>query len=215
MAESELHHQLKRAACRWLWDGGYAAVADEVPIHGVGVVDVVAVGKRRVRNPRRAAFEVIPKVDRFHVVFVECKAFRSDFIRDRGRQGQFAFMLGERRRLLRSKRKRTPRHTSPAVGKFDACLLRPHANLHYLLTPPRILTLKEIPRRWGLLVWEDNHIRVARRPAWQEVAEVSAVEGAVARSLTASRMRAIAEHGRCVSQETTAGGPGAGMAVAS
>jgi len=192
MAESDLHRKLKHVACRWLWEAGYAAVADEVAVPGVGVIDVVAAGKWKRHNPRRVAFEREPKVDRHHVVFVECKAFRADFLRDRGQQMQFEFALEERVQRLRGKRKRRPRHASPALGKFDTCLMRPHANVHYLLTPPNLLKPAELPRRWGWLLFDGTRLRVARKAQWQEVADVTEIEGSIARSLTARRMRAIA-----------------------
>ena len=191
MAESDLHRRLKQAAGRWLWEAGYAAIAEEVPVPPVGVIDVVAAGKWKRRNPRRVVFDREPRVDRFHVVFVECKALRADFIRDRGRQRQFPFALEERAQGLKVRRRQRPRHASPALGKFDTCLIRPHANLHYLLTPPRLLRVREIPRRWGWLVCEHGRIRVIRRASWQEVAEVAGIEGAIARSLTARRMMVL------------------------
>ncbi|MFQ5494947.1 MAG: hypothetical protein ACE5EX_06160 [Phycisphaerae bacterium] len=189
-SESALHRRLKRAACRWLWERGYAAVAEEVSVPGVGIIDVVAAGKWRRRNPRRPAFDREPGVDRRHIVFVECKAMRSDFLRDQGRQEQFAFALQERAALRRARRRHRPRHASGALGKFDACLIRPHANLHYLLTPPGLVKVNEVPRRWGWLLYRDGHLSVVRRPAWQEVAQVAGIEGAIARALTAARMRA-------------------------
>jgi len=189
MAESALHRNLKRAAARWLWDSGYAAVAEEVKVPAVGIVDVAAAGKWKRRNPRRASFEREPTVDRFHAVFVECKAMRSDFLRDQGYQHQFAFALDERRETHRRQRRRKPRHASAALGKFDTCLVRPHANLHYLLTPAKLLRAGEVPRRWGWLVYEHGRIRVVRKPVWHEVADVSTMEGAIARALTGQRMR--------------------------
>jgi len=188
VAESDLHRGLKAAATRWLWRAGYAAIADEVSVPGVGIVDVAAAGKWKRFNPRSAEFDRTPKIDRFHVVFVECKAFRSDFLRDRGRQLQFEFTLAERAEALRRKRRRRPRHASPAMGKFDTCLMRPHANVHYILTPPKLIKVSELPRRWGWLVYDGGTVRVARRAAWQEVADVSAIEGAIARSLTTRRL---------------------------
>ncbi|MCO6436742.1 MAG: hypothetical protein J5J06_06620 [Phycisphaerae bacterium] len=189
MPESDLHLSLKRVACRWLWRAGYAAIAEEVVVPGLGIIDVAAAGIWRRPNPRRVVFEREPRVDRFHVVFIECKATRADFLRDQGRQQQFEFALRERSATRRVSRPRRHRHASPALGKFDSCLLRPHANQHYLLAPPGVVRIGDIPRRWGLLVWEQGHVRVLRRPAWQEVAEVAAVEGAIARALTAQRMR--------------------------
>lgn len=188
MAETDLHRRLKRAACAWLWECGYAAIAEEVAVPGVGIIDAAAAGKWRRHNPRRASFEREPVIDRFHAVFVECKAMRADFLRDQGHQQQFAFALAERAKDLSCKRKRKPRHASPALGKFDTCLMRPHANLHYVLTPPKLLSLSEVPRRWGWLVFVDGRVRVLRQAAWQEVGQVSSVEGAIARTLTAQAM---------------------------
>jgi hypothetical protein len=187
--ESDLHRRLKRAACRWLWEAGYAAVAEEVPVRSVGVIDVVGAGRWRRRNPRRVRFDREPVVDRHHVVFVECKAMRADFLRDQGRQHQFAFALEERADRFRAKRPHRPRHASAALGKFDVCLIRPHANLHYLLTPPGLIRVGEIPRRWGLMVYDAPRVRVVRKAQWQEVSDIAGIEGAVARSLTAQRMR--------------------------
>lgn len=188
MAESDLHLRLKRAACTWLWTRGYAAIAEEVEVPGVGIIDVAATGKWKKYNPRRPVFDHEPSVDRKHAVFIECKAYRSDFLRDQGRQGQFAFAIEERANRLRLKRRRRPRHASPALGKFDTCLMRPHANLHYVLTPLKVLKADDLPRRWGWLVFDAGTIRVLRKPAWQEVADTAMLEGAIARLLTARRM---------------------------
>lgn len=190
MPESDLHFQLKQAACRWLWRCGYAAIAQEVEVPGVGVIDAAASGKWKRYNPRATSFERVPQVDRCHAVFVECKAFRADFLRDQGRQNQFAFALSERKQCLKRRSNRRPLHASAALGKFDTCLLRPHAHLHYLLTPPRLLSTDEVPRRWGWLLYEDNRIRVVRKAAWQEVVDVAPIEGAIARALTARIMHA-------------------------
>lgn len=190
MPESDLHLRLKRAAGRWLWRCGYAAIAEEIEVPGVGIVDVVAAGRWKPWNPRRAVFERQPAVDRHHVVFVECKAFRADFLRDQGRQHQFAFALSERADRNRRKRRHRPLHASPALGKFDTCLMRPHANLHYILTPPKLLAAAEVPRRWGWLVPDGSQLRVIRQACWQEVSDVSGMEGAIARSLTSRCMAA-------------------------
>jgi hypothetical protein len=182
--ESALHKALKQAACRWLWEQGLRAIAEEVVVHGLGIIDVAAAGRQVRRNPRRAVFEHTPPIDRHHVVFVECKAMRADFLRDQGRQEQFAFALAERRDRFRNHRRRRPRRASPALGKFDTCLIRPHANLHYLLTPPGLIKSNESPRRWGWLVYDGARIRVMRRPIWHEAAEVTWIEGAIGRALT-------------------------------
>lgn len=76
--ESDLHRQLKRVVTRWLWDQGYAAIAEEVTVPGVGIVVAAAAGKWKRHNPRRVSFQREPAVDRHHVVFVECKPMRFD-----------------------------------------------------------------------------------------------------------------------------------------
>ena len=158
--EGDLHRQLKLAACLWLWEHGYASIAEEVPVPGVGVV--------------------------------ECKAVRADFLRDQGRQRQFAFAVRERVGRTRARRPVRPRHASRALGKFDTCIIRPHANLHYVLSPPGLLRVRELPRRWGLLVCDAGRIRVVRTPSWQEVADVDGIEGAIARALTGRYIRPTA-----------------------
>lgn len=189
MPESRLHVDLKVAAMKWLWEQGYAAIAEEVVVPGVGVIDVAGAGLWKRPNPRRVRFERDPVVERHHVVFVECKALRADFLHDLGRQRQFEFALSERREALRRRRRRHPRRASPALGKFDSCVLRPHAHLNWLCTPLGLLKPSELPRRWGWLVVEGSCVRVRRRPDWQEVADSQAIEGAIARSLTTRRMK--------------------------
>ncbi|RJP32096.1 MAG: hypothetical protein C4547_14625 [Phycisphaerales bacterium] len=191
MPEGSLHRELKAAARRWLWERGYAAVAEEVVIPSLGVVDVAAAGVWKRANPREPSFDPREHVDRHHVVFVECKASRADYLHDLGRQMHFAFALQERAaRLTRSRRHRRWRHACAALGKFDTCLVRPFANLHYVLTPPKLLQARELPRRWGWLVSDGASVRVVRRAAWQDVAEVGAIEGAIARALTRRVMAA-------------------------
>lgn len=184
MGESRQHLELKSAAMRWLWDAGYAAIAPEVKVPCVGIVDVAGAGKYRRRNPRRAQFDEPERVNRNHVVFIECKAFRSDFLRDQGSQMQFAFALQERNERRRAKRPGRAKRASAALGKFDTCLLRPHANLHFLLTPPRVIKKSEVPRRWGLLVLDHGYVRTVRKADWFEVADTNGIEGAIARALT-------------------------------
>ncbi|MGB0715659.1 MAG: hypothetical protein ACPGXK_07270 [Phycisphaerae bacterium] len=193
MGESRLHLELKRAAARWMWDAGYAAIAPEVKVPGVGIIDVAGAGKYRRRNPRRTVYEQEERVDRHHVVFIECKAYRSDFLRDQGDQMQFAFAVTERAARRRARRPGRHRHASPALGKFDTCLVRPHANLHYVLTPPKLIKKTEIPRRWGLLVLDHGYVRTIKKASWFETAETSAVEGAIARALTHSSIRSLSQ----------------------
>lgn len=192
MGESDLHRRLKRAGADWLWRSGYAAIAEEVSVRGVGIIDVVSAGKWKKPNPRTLTFERVPPVDRHHVVFIECKAFRADFVRDLGRQQQFSFAVRETSSRLRAGRRGKPQHASSALGKFDTCLVRPHANLHYVLTPLGLLKKMEVPRRWGWLVLDRGQVCVRKRAAWQEEARTSEIEGAIARSLTTRRMGVFA-----------------------
>lgn len=69
--------------------------------------------------------------------------------------------------------------------------MRPHANAHYLMTPPGLIRVAELPYRWGLLVMDGRRVRVVRRSAWQEVADTRGIEGAIARALTGQRMRVL------------------------
>lgn len=204
MAESDLHRELKRAACRWLWLCGYAAIAEEVEIPGVGVIDAAASGKWKRFNPRATHFDRIPQFERMHAVFVECKAYRADFLRDQGRQNQFAFALSERKQQLRRRSRSRPLHASAALGKFDTCLLRPHAQMHYLLTPSRLIASHEVPRRWGWLVYEDRRIRVVRKAAWHELADASTIDGAIARALTARFLLERRMHASIAAKEADA-----------
>lgn len=207
MSESDLHRALKNVACRWLLGCGYAAIAQEVAIPGVGIIDAAASGKWTRHNPRAVSFDRIPQVDRCHNVFVECKAYRADFLRDQGRQSQFAFALSERKQNLHRRSRKDHRYASSALGKFDTCLLRPHAHLHYLLTPPRLLKTEEVPRRWGWLVYEENRVRIVRKPIWQEVVNPVGIEGAIARALTARMFRV----GTVMKRPVETGHPGRAM----
>ena len=64
-------------------------------------------------------------------------------------------ILMERARNRRAKRRRhSVRRLRQAVGlgKFEACLMQPMANIHYVLAPAGIIQKKDLPPRWGLPV---------------------------------------------------------------
>ncbi|HSV14561.1 MAG TPA: hypothetical protein VLI90_09885, partial [Tepidisphaeraceae bacterium] len=128
------------------------------------------------------------------VCFIECKASRADFLRDKSDDGQMMFCLMERKRNLtrgRSKRTRFTRlRQSVGLGKFEACLTQPMANLHYVLAPAGIVQKKDLPPRWGLLSFGEGGINVVVRSDWQESARTEFVESAIARTLTGDIYRA-------------------------
>src|SRR3954452_24775981 len=103
--------------------------------------------------------------------------------------------LMERDRNRRSKRRRRPHSAaylrqSVGLGKFEACLLQPMANIHYVLAPAGIIQKKDLPPRWGLLSYGEGGVSVVVRPEWQECARTEYVESAIARTLTGDIYRA-------------------------
>src|SRR5919107_3036889 len=75
--ETELHKTLKKEACRWLFRMGYRCIAAEVRLKPLGIIDAVGTGIFRPYHN----YLYIPK-DLPQVCFIECKASRSDFLRD-------------------------------------------------------------------------------------------------------------------------------------
>jgi hypothetical protein len=160
--ESETHRRLKREACQWLFRAGYRAIAAEVNLFPLGIIDAVGVGtfgpyQSHLRDGR----------ERPQTCFIEAKASRADFLRDLTEDHQLELALFERRANRRRRGRRTLRQRV-GLGKFDACLLQPMANLHYVLCPSGLLKRDEIPHRWGLLVLGETGITVAKAPVWQE-----------------------------------------------
>jgi len=216
--ESADHRRLKEAACWWLWNQGFRAVAAEVPIHGIGVVDAAAVGRpggdvsRAVtygahcvrpdasrRNAGTSSSEMLagkppPRRPRrarrgatlWQAAIVECKATRSDFLRDAAGREQTELAVRERRCRVLLRFRGRPYHRHPRLGKFAACLARPMANIHWLLTPPDLIRLDELPPRWGLLEQHPDGVRMIAPARWQRAQGLQLVEGAIARTLTAS-----------------------------
>lgn len=178
--ETELHKTLKREACRWLYRMGYRCIAAEVRVPPLGIVDAAGTGYFRPYHNYLAAGTPL-----YQTCFVECKAFRSDFLRDLSNDGQMTFALMERQgNARRKKRGRRTLRQRVGLGKFDACMAQPMANLHYLLAAPGVCKIEELPARWGLLVGSDEGIRVVRKAVWQEQARPEFVESSIARRLT-------------------------------
>ena len=195
--ETELHKTLKREACRWLFRMGYRCIAAEVRLPPLGIVDAVGTGVFRPYHNYLYIPRELPQV-----CFIECKASRGDFLRDQSNDGQMMLCLMERNHNRRGKTRRAGgrgrsgrarrRRLLQAVGlgKFDACLMQPMANLHYVLAPAGIVQRKDLPPRWGLLSYGPAGISVVVRADWQEFARPEYVESAIARTLTGDIYRA-------------------------
>jgi len=187
--ETDLHKTLKKEACRWLYRMGYRCIAAEVRLKPLGIIDAVGTGVFRPFHNYLFQPRELPQV-----CFVECKASRADFLRDKSEDGQLTLCMMERQRNLRAKRRkgggaRRLRQTV-GLGKFDSCLMRPMANLHYVLAPVGLLQKKDLPPRWGLLSFGPTGIHVTVRADWQELARTEYVESAIARTLTGDIYRA-------------------------
>jgi hypothetical protein len=187
--ETDLHKTLKKEACRWLYRMGYRCIAAEVRLKPLGIIDAVGTGLFRPFSNY-----LCQPCDTAQVCFVECKASRADFLRDKSEDGQLMLCLMERKRNMataKKRRGRTPRlRQALGLGKFEACLNQPMANLHYVLAPAGIVQRKDLPPRWGLLSFSEGGICVVVRADWQECARTEHVESAIARTLTSDIYRA-------------------------
>ena len=181
--ETDLHRSLKKDACRWLFNNGYSAVACEVCLRPLGIVDAAGTG---VFGPATNHFGVRRFVHQ--TCIIECKQSRGDFLRDHSNDGQMQLCLMERR--LNTVRRGRRVKQSTGLGKFKACLLQPFANLHYLLAPAGLIKKTEVPPRWGLLSSGPAGISVVVKATWQDCAGGQHVESAIARTLTAGLHRA-------------------------
>jgi hypothetical protein len=181
--ETDLHKRLKKEACRWLMRMGYRCIAAEVRLPPVGIVDAVGTGVFRAYQNYLA----IPR-ELSQVCFVECKASRSDFLRDISNDGQLEFCMMQRKGTRR-RRRRSRRH-SLGLGKFDSCLMQPMANLHYVLAPAGVVQKKDLPPRWGLLSYGETGVSVVVKALWQDESQMLFVESAIARTLTGDIFRA-------------------------
>jgi hypothetical protein len=137
-----------------------------------GIIDSVGTGVFRPYHN----FLYVPR-ELPQVCFIECKASRSDFLRDLSRDGQMTLCMIERKRNLTGGRTKRHRSTklkqSVGLGKFAACLTQPMANLHYVLAPQGIIQKKDLPPRWGLLTLGPGGVSVVVRSDWQETARSS------------------------------------------
>jgi hypothetical protein len=187
--ETDLHKTLKKEACRWLYRMGYRCIAAEVRLRPLGIIDAVGTGVFRPFHNYLFIPRELPQV-----CFIECKASRGDFLSDCSKDGQMQLCLMERDRNRKSRRrgKGRSRPLRQAVGlrKFEACLLQPMANLHYVLAPAGLIQRKDLPPRWGLLSFGEGGISVVVRAEWQENARCEYVESAIARTLTGDIYRA-------------------------
>ena len=110
--ETELHKTLKKEACRWLYRMGYRCIAAEVRLPPLGIIDSVGTGIFRPYHN----YLFLPR-DLPQVCFVECKASRADFLRDRSDDGQMSLCLMERDRNRRTgRRSASPRRCGRRWG---------------------------------------------------------------------------------------------------
>jgi hypothetical protein len=164
---------------------GYRCIAAEVRLKPLGIIDAVGTGCFRPFHN----YLCIPR-ELQQVCFIECKASRGDFLRDCSNDGQMTLCMMERQRNRRTRRRRVQLRQSVGLGKFEACLLQPMANLHYLLAPAGMIQKKELAPRWGLLAYGENGVNVVVRSEWQEMGRTEYVESAIARTLTGDIYRA-------------------------
>ena len=186
--ETDLHKTLKKEACRWLYRNGYRAVAAEVRLRSLGIIDSVGTGCFRPFHNYLGVGREMQQV-----CFIECKASRGDFLRDCTESGQMTLCMLERRqngRRGKGRRLRRPLRQTVGLGKFAACLMQPMANLHYLMVPAGLVKKTELPPRWGLLSLGEAGVSVIVKPLWQETSRPEFVESAIARTLTADIFRA-------------------------
>jgi hypothetical protein len=184
--ETDLHKLLKKEACKWLFSSGYHCIAAEVRLKPLGIIDAVGTGMFPAGLHQQASRRSVHQA-----CFIECKASRSDFIRDLSNDGQMQLCLLERRTNLKSKRRaRGILRQHVGLGKFAACLLQPMANLHYILAPAELIKKVEVPPRWGLLSYKPGGVSVIVKAAWQDCCYSSHVESAIARTLTGDIYRA-------------------------
>src|ERR1700722_11983796 len=182
--ETDLHKTLKKEACHWLFRMGYRAIAAEVRLPPLGIVDAVGTGLfRPYHNYLFVPYEVQ------QVCFVECKASRADYLRDIGGDGQLEMFLVDRN-SRRTKRGRKP--TIRRLAKFNACLVHSMANLLYVLAPAGVIQKKDLPPRWGLLSFGPAGVNVVVKAEWQESAADRSqfVDSSIARTLTGDIYRA-------------------------
>ncbi len=162
---------------------GYRCIAAEVRLSPLGIIDAVGTGVFRPNMNYLFVQKELPQA-----CFIECKATRSDFLRDLSDDGQMRMAIDVK--AAQRRRRGGRRNYMAKLGKFDSCLIHPMANIHYVLAPPDIVKKDELPARWGLLTLGSGGIFVTKRAGWLETAHMRAVESAIARTLTGDIYRA-------------------------
>ena len=183
--ETDLHKTLKKEACRWLYRMGYRCIAAEVRLKPLGIIDAVGTGIFRPFHNYLFQARELPQT-----CFIEAKASRADFLRDKSEDGQLQLCMMERMQNLKGRKRKRRLRQNIGLGKFDSCLTQPMANLHYVMAPVGLLQKKDLPPRWGLLSLGEGGVNVVVRADWQECARTEFVESAIARTLTGDIYRA-------------------------
>ena len=148
--ETDLHKTLNKEACQWLFRMGYRAIAAEVRVPPLGIVDAVGTGLFR---PNQNYLFVPYELQQ--VCFVECKASRSDFLRDQGSDGQLEMFLVQQNSRTGKRR----RHGSfRRLAKFDACVAYCMSNLLYVRWWATLNIILR-PQFLRLRLWSIGHFR--------------------------------------------------------
>ena len=186
--ETQMHKALKKEACRWMYRNGYRAVAAEVKVSPLGIIDAVGTGVFRAYHNYLSVPHTQPQT-----VFIEAKASRGDFLRDCCADGMLTKALKAKREDLFNRgvvRRSRKLRGQAALGKFKSCLLTPMANLHYVIAPAGLIKKADLPPRWGLLTLGEGGVTVTVRADWVECANTSHVDCCIARTLTGDIHRA-------------------------
>jgi hypothetical protein len=185
--ETQMHKTLKKEACRWMHRNGYRCIAAEVRLPPVGIIDAVGTGYFRPYHNYLSVPTTLPQT-----IFIECKASRSDFLRDKAPDKQLTLCLKQKKR---DRQRGVPNahrkiRGQDQLGKFATCMLLPTANLHYVMAPAGLLKKSDLPPRWGLLTLGEGGVAVTVRADWVESRRINYVEAAIARTLTGDIYRA-------------------------
>ena len=145
--ETELHKTLKKEACRWLYRMGYRCIAAEVRLPPLGIIDAVGTGMFRPYHNYLCIPRELPQV-----CFIECKASRSDFLRDHEHDGQMHAVPHRAPAAISAPRaggaSAAPPDRRAWASSTPACM-QPMANLHYILAPAGLIQKRTCPRAGG------------------------------------------------------------------
>ena len=173
--ETDLHKTLKKEACRWLLRMGYRCIAAEVRLPPLGIVDAVGTGVFRAYQNYLAIPREIPQV-----CFIECKATRSDFLRDCSNDGQLEFSMFERHGK-RKQKKRRAQAKMRGTGEIRFVSDAAHGEFALRAGAGGRGAEEGFAPRWGLLSYGETGVSVVVKPLWQESAQTLYVESAIAR----------------------------------